>query len=54
MNKTLFEKCNDFCKTEINPLKNDYTKDKSIQLFNEKSSLRKIINKSLRTTDIRI
>ncbi|CAF2509821.1 unnamed protein product [Rotaria sp. Silwood2] len=43
-----------FYKNEINQFKNDYTKEKSIKLFNEKYFIRKLLNQALRTKNIQL
>ncbi|CAF2029183.1 unnamed protein product [Rotaria magnacalcarata] len=52
INKKIYENYNELYKSEINQLKKDYTKEKVIQLFNEKTSIHKILNKTLRTKNI--
>ncbi|CAF3844178.1 unnamed protein product [Rotaria sordida] len=54
INNHIFETSKKFYKNEIIQFKKDYIKEKSIQLFNEKYFIRKILNQILRTKNIQL
>ncbi|CAF4967418.1 unnamed protein product [Rotaria sp. Silwood1] len=54
INNQIFETCNNLYKNNINQFKKDYIKEKSIELFNEKYFIRKLLNQALRTKNIQL
>lgn len=53
-NKNIFDSYNESCKTELSQFKQDYSREKCIQLYNEQHFIHRFLNKALRTKNIEL